>query len=86
MKIYDPKVHKDRIIHDLLNLNKKKNQLSDELILNNLVVCKNIDDALLNSDIIAILTEWEEFKNINTKEKIIDTRNICANSNVVFNL
>ena len=85
-KIYDPKVHKDRIIHDLLNLNKKKNQLSDELILNNLVVCKNIDDALLNSDIIAILTEWEEFKNINTKEKIIDTRNICANSNVVFNL
>lgn len=86
LKIYDPKVHKHRIINDLINLNKKKNQLSDELILNNLVVCKNIDDALLNSDIIAILTEWEEFKNINTKEKIIDTRNICANSNVVFNL
>ena len=86
LKIYDPKVTKERILDDLIKVNEKKNQLSDDLIYKNAEVYDNMNDAINDSSVIAILTEWNEFKKIRTSGKIIDTRNICENSNVFFRL
>jgi len=55
LKIYDPKVNKKRIYNDLADLNKNKfykNQLS---------YLDKPDEDFSSTNIIAILTEWDEF-------------------------
>ena len=67
--IYDPKVSESKIKSDLTYL-WELNGISENRILKNLeqvFVHKKVNDALNNSHAIAVLTEWDEFKNYNWK-------------------
>ncbi|MDA9640217.1 UDP-glucose 6-dehydrogenase [Flavobacteriaceae bacterium] len=67
--IYDPKVSESKIKSDLTYL-WELNGISENRILKNLgqvFVHKKVKDALNNSHAIAVLTEWDEFKNYNWK-------------------
>ena len=66
LKIYDPKVKKSQIE---LDLNKKeiKNEKSD-LEDGGWIFKNNYLDASIDSDAIVILTEWEEFNNLDWEE------------------
>ena len=84
LHIYDPKVEYEKI---------KKDLNSSELISNNInhkeggwIYSRNIIDAASGTDAIIILTEWDEFKEINwskisnvmrTPSWLFDTRSIC---------
>ena len=80
IKVYDPLVKRERVKSDLLlcwgekfNENSKFNRVE---VLNSLKYFDNSVDA------IAILTEWEEFRNFKSNSKIIfDGRNLNLNSN-----
>ena len=67
--IYDPKVSESKIKSDLSylwNLNGvRETQISKKL--EQVFVHKKVEDALNNSHAIAVLTEWDEFKNYNWK-------------------
>ncbi len=82
LSIYDPKVNKDQIAKDLgfnkASLDKDKSNI-------NWSISKDIHDCTNNSDAILILTDWDEFSNIDLKRIfnnmrapswIFDTRNI----------
>ena len=67
--IYDPKVSESKIKSDLTYL-WELNGISENSILKNLeqvFVHNKVNDALNNSHAIAVLTEWDEFKNYNWK-------------------
>ena len=81
LSIYDPKVDKRQIEKDL-NLNS-----SDYPTISSWIYAKSIYEAAENSDAIVILTEWNEFKNIEwskinnimrSPSWLIDTRNIAC--------
>ena len=80
IKVYDPLVKRERVKSDLMlcwgekfNENSKFNRVE---VLNFLKYFDNSVDA------IAILTEWEEFRNFKSNSKIIfDGRNLNLNSN-----
>ena len=80
IKVYDPLVKRERVKSDLMlcwgekfNENSKFNRVE---VLNSLKYFDNSVDA------IAILTEWEEFRNFKSNSKIIfDGRNLNLNSN-----
>ena len=66
LMIYDPKVKKSKIIDDIKTLMKNNNhppELIDNYI-KNLEIFDNPYDACLKSHAIVILTEWDEFKEI----------------------
>ena len=82
LKIYDPMVAKDRIYADI---NSISNNVIEE---DNFQVFDNSNQAISDTDIIVILTEWDEFKKIdwtdiinrsNNKIPIFDGRNILKN-------
>ena len=88
IKIYDPMVSKERIYQDLKNTNKIEDYKS---IIKRVEIFDNLYDASKNSDCITILTEWDEFKNIdwNKIKKLIkgplilaDGRNIIDHVNI----
>ena len=61
--IYDPKVNYSQIEHDLnKNMSTPENFTYSE---GNWFQSSNIYDATENADAVVILTEWEEFKNLN---------------------
>ena len=63
MKIYDPKVSNEQIKQELLRpLNKKYYENTNWEFLG------NIYDACNETDAIIILTDWDEFKNIDWQE------------------
>ena len=64
LKIYDPKVPKEKILEDL-------NLSNDHFFLKKVKVISSLKNTLVDLDAIAILTDWEEFKNIDIKNKII---------------
>ena len=77
LNVYDPMVTKETIFNDLKDLPKS--------VLKNLKVCSRIDNSLAGSYGIAIMTEWDEFIDIDYSKKIdkliepivfIDGRNI----------
>ncbi len=86
LKIYDPKVSKRRIYMDLIELNKSKKSLTQQIIKDSVEVIDNMDDAVNKTELVVILTEWDEFKSIKTNKKIIDTRNIVKDSMTYFKL
>ena len=70
VNIYDPKILKNKIESDLINLWESK-EFSIEKInskLKKVKVFENAIDCTNNSHAIAIVTEWEEFKNIDYKK------------------
>ena len=76
--IYDPKVQKKTIVNDIENLWEVNNYLQD----NRIDIVKKLDD-IKKIDVYVILTEWEEFNLIDSKESIVifDGRNINQNKN-----
>ena len=85
LNIYDPKVTDERILDDLNNLNKSSNNSSNTLKLDKLQIHNSLYESIKETDVILILTEWDEFKNFESEAKIIDTRNIY-NGNKYFKL
>ena len=87
--VYDPMVKPQNILNDLNFLWKSK-KLSEVQILQRREKIKcydNYEDAIYNSQVIGILTEWNEFKSypweIITKNiLVIDGRNILNNDKV----
>ena len=80
LSIYDPKVQKRTIVNDIQNLWKIKNSMKEKKI--------NIVEkfaATNDCDAFVIITEWEEFKNIDIDDAkiIFDGRNISENKNKI---
>jgi len=80
--IYDPKVDKNKVFKDLKSNFLKSNKIERfNQIISNYQVFYNPQDAIKNTDAIAVLTEWDEFKkldwkNITRTSKVFDGRNI----------
>ena len=72
-------VNKDSILNDI-----KKEWIGNYLksnLKNKITISNSLDISIINSDAVVIITEWEEFKNIEKKHnKIFDGRNILKNS------
>ncbi len=67
LKIYDPMVSKDKIFQDLKEIKISKG-ISDNLItkqLNQVSIFNNMESSIQDSDGVAILTEWDQFKKYN---------------------
>ena len=82
IKIYDPKVSKERVISDLKDVLKTDRELDASRII-------ILDKLELNDqDAIAILTEWDYFKEINyPKDSIIfDGRRVLNDSQTYFSI
>tara|TARA_B100001175_G_C19511194_1_gene643998 strand:- start:2472 stop:3857 length:1386 start_codon:yes stop_codon:yes gene_type:complete len=87
VKIYDPMIKSEKIFLDMKNLWNSKGFSKSKIkrLINKITVYDFHLDAIKDSDVIAILTEWEEFINYewsrfekiaNKNYKIIDGRNI----------
>ena len=78
LTIYDPRVQKRTIVNDIERLWKIENSLKDKRI----NIARKLSDTK-KCDAFIILTEWEEFKQIDIKESkvIFDGRNINQNQN-----
>ncbi len=83
LSIYDPKVHINQIKNDLATFPYIENSSSNHSA--SWESAESIEDAVQNSDAMLILSDWEEFYNINYKilinkmrgpSWIFDTRNI----------
>ena len=85
LNIYDPKVTDERILDDLNTLNKLSNKSSYTLKSDKFQIYNSLNESIKETDVILILTEWDEFKNFESEAKIIDTRNIY-NGNKCFKI
>ena len=85
VNVYDPKVKYQRIISDLENLISENNEKNIN-IKRNLNIYESIDESIADSELIVVLTEWDEFKSIKTNKKIIDTRDVVKDSIAYFKL
>ena len=85
VNVYDPKVKYQRIISDLENLISENNEKKIN-IKRNLNIYNSIDESIADSELIVVLTEWDEFKSIKTNKKIIDTRDVVKDSIAYFKL
>ena len=85
VNVYDPKVKYQRIISDLENLISENNEKNIN-IKRNLNIYNSIDESIADSELIVVLTEWDEFKSIKKNKKIIDTRDVVKDSIAYFKL
>ena len=92
LNIYDPKVNKGQIESDL-GIPELSQNIDDPNI-GGWEYSKSIIDSAKNSDAIIVITEWDEFKNIDwkliSKEMrspawLFDTRSICDIDNAENN-
>ena len=69
VNVYDPMVSNDKIISDLLNLwsSKKLKKSEMEMLLGRIKIEDSYSDAIKDSNLTAILTEWDEFKSYDWK-------------------
>ena len=67
LNIYDPEVSKEQIINDIKNILTVKNLTKSEIknILKRVNIIDDLYDCFDKVDSIAILTEWDIFKNLN---------------------
>jgi UDPglucose 6-dehydrogenase len=76
LKIYDPMVSKDKIVQDLKEVKINKG-ISDNLTtkqLNQVSIFNNMESSIQDSNGVAILTEWQQFKKYNWE--ILKKKNI----------
>ena len=83
LNIFDPMVSANRILSDLESTFESKgfSKEDSKLMIERVTIYKNHIDAIQPSSIIAVLTEWDEFKNYDWKnllldKKLFDGRNI----------
>ncbi len=74
LSIYDPKVESYKIEKDLLD---KKNNMVDNSEYGTWEICSSINDAAFKSDAIVLLTEWQEFHNIDWNNLYKSMRKPC---------
>ena len=69
VNVYDPMVSNDKIISDLLNLwsSKMLKKSEMEMLLGRIKIEDSYSDAIKDSNLTAILTEWDEFKSYDWK-------------------
>ena len=90
INVYDPMVDENRVLNDLKTLwnFREFSEIKIYDLLRNINVFDNHYSALKNSNGVAVLTEWEEFKNydwnsfldlMDSPIKIFDGRNILKN-------
>ena len=82
MRIHDPKVKKEQIEKELkLNNIKENKSINDNNLINfqSWNIYKSVFDCINGSDCILILTEWEEYKNIEWNDFIE-----CENNTWIF--
>ncbi|MDA9588454.1 nucleotide sugar dehydrogenase [Flavobacteriaceae bacterium] len=72
LKVFDPLVEMSKVLSDLKSL-KAKN-------IENLIVSNTISQTLDQVDLVAIMTESEEYKNIKTEALVFDGRGIYSSS------
>ena len=91
LSIYDPGVSNDRVILDLEERLKLRNRNNKEVqsILNRVKIYDNIDQCCSKANAVAILTEWDEFRDIKWQVKqfsppylIVDGRMIVEKKNI----
>jgi len=81
IKIFDPLISEDSIKNDIYDYWGIKNQ---DKIKSHITILKNRND-IYNNDAIAILTDWEEFKEINFNDlTLFDGRNFIKNENLNY--
>ncbi len=87
LQIFDPMVKCDRIKSDIEDAlqNQGLNKSRINAYLDQITICSSHLDALNGSDLVAILTEWDEFKSYNWPKikkntKLFDGRNIISNT------
>ena len=88
--VYDPEIEKDQIILDLketLEFQGTNKQIINKF-LKGIKIFDNADEIILKSQAVGIMTEWNEFKNINwskysSKIRIYDGRNISNDKSVI---
>jgi UDPglucose 6-dehydrogenase len=78
--IYDPMVTAENIKNDIHN-KLHQNEININQDLEKIFIFDNLQNVINNSSTITILTEWDEFKSINTEKKIFDGRNIISQKN-----
>ena len=83
LNIFDPMVSANRILSDLESTFESKgfSKEDSKLMIERVTIYKNHIDAIQPSSIIAVLTEWDEFKDYDWKnllldKKLFDGRNI----------
>ena len=91
ISIYDPMVLESRIIADLETnlLERKQSKVKINQLLSNVNIYTDHSDAIDGSSAIALLTEWDEFKDYKWDKiksrmpyvKLFDGRNIISNAN-----
>ena len=93
IKVYDPMVNGNRIKEDIERLLIDRGKLEEQTadILTRLKICDELYESLIDSNAIAICTEWDEFKNINWNEVktkmdkdflVFDGRNVINKENL----
>ena len=78
------------------NILKQKGLNTSEIYenINRVITCKTCNSAISKSSVVAILTEWDEFKNLEAnvlftsknKPKIFDGRNILKSKNLKYQI
>ena len=75
LSIYDPLVEKEKVINDIKTYWRKNKNFKK--IISNISVLENKTFDVKSYDVCVILTEWEEFKEIDFKGKVVfDGRNL----------
>ncbi len=84
--IYDPQVKHAKIIKDLTSLNLSRSMISDDIIQESIIYKDNFEELIVSANIIAILTEWDEFIKIEkySDKKIFDFRNFIDKDKTTF--
>ena len=84
--IYDPQVKHAKIIKDLTSLNSSRSMISDDIIQESIIYKDNFEELIVSANIIAILTEWDEFIKIEkySDKKIFDFRNFIDKDKTTF--
>ena len=87
INVYDPRVKESRIIEDLSTIFQKNNidEKKMKQLLSNVKIFKNAYDSVINSNVVTICTEWDEFielkwdriyKNMKAPKQLFDGRNL----------
>ena len=83
--IYDPMVKRKQIEFDLKSFWKYERDFNASKYINQITVYEDFRESIKSSSVIAILTEWEEFKSfdwikIQKNKQVFDGKNIINNS------
>ncbi len=89
VNIYDPKVSKNRIMEDINEVRNFKKTINPDLIIDNIIIHNSIKDLENSSLVLIVLTEWDEFKDLNKSKEdkiIFDFRNILEEKENIYRL